>query len=140
MLMEQVQRDIGAELSTLTDSALGSWRSDDLAGNRHPEAGHDVEDLAADAGLDLLRRQSPGVQAAADQLLVPQHRDLAQGAASVADRPLPAQPTALVDQLNVAIASAGGACSGLGRHRRRARWNDHRRGRAVGGHRAITTL
>src|SRR5687767_2308666 len=43
----------------------------DLPGDRHAEAGHAVDHLAGDVGFDLLRGQSPGPEAPADQNLVP---------------------------------------------------------------------
>src|SRR5688572_32885569 len=45
--------------------------SGDLPGDWHAEAGHAVDHLAGDVGLDLLRGQSPGAEAPADQDLVP---------------------------------------------------------------------
>lgn len=54
------------------------------AGNA--EAGHDVDDPAADRGLDFRRWQGPGAEAAADQALVAQERHFNQG--PLADRRL----------------------------------------------------
>jgi hypothetical protein len=100
--------------------------SGDAAGHRHAEAGHDVDDLAGDLGLGLLCRQTPGVEAATDQFFVPEHRHLRQRALSVIDRPLPAKPTALPDQLDVAVALGRGGFGRGARHRGRAGRNDHR--------------
>jgi hypothetical protein len=51
-----------------------------------------------------------------DQLLVAHHGHLAQGAAAVVNRPLPAQPTALVDQLDVAVTLRGVPLGRIARH------------------------
>ena len=101
--------DFGAQIGARAEFTGGQYCSADLAGGRHAQAGHDVHDLSADGGLDLLGRQSPSTEAAPDQLLVAHHGHLAQGAAAVVDRPLPAQPTTLVDQLDVAVTLRGGA-------------------------------
>ena len=58
------------------------------------------------------------MKAVADHLLVPEHRHLRQRALSVIDRPLPSQSTALLDQLDVAVALGRG---GFGRGQRVAR-------------------
>jgi hypothetical protein len=94
----------------------------------------------ATGGLDLLGRQSPGAQGAPDQLLVAHHRDLAHGAAAVADVPLPALPTTLGNPADVAVALAGGAGSGLARHRGGARRDDHLGVGCVGGDSAVDRL
>lgn len=65
---------------------------------------HDVDHLAGDFSLGLLRWQSPGAKAAADQYLVAQHRDFSEGAAAVIDCSLPAKPPALLDHLDVPVA------------------------------------
>ena len=64
---------------------------------------------AAYRGFGFLCRQSAGAQAACNQNLVPKHRHLDQRSPAELDRPLPAQPTTLVDQLDVAVTLRGGA-------------------------------
>jgi FkbM family methyltransferase len=66
-------------------------------GRPHAEAGHDVDDLAGDRGLDFLRGQSPGVEAAPDQDFVAQDRHFNQRAFPVTDDFLPAKPSLAVD-------------------------------------------
>ena len=104
--------DFGAEMREWSDFALSRRGSGDPARDRHAEAGHDVQHLAGDLGLGLLCRQSPGMKAAADHFLIPEHRHLRQRALSVIDRPLPSQPTALLNQLDVAVSLGR---SGFGR-------------------------
>jgi hypothetical protein len=64
--------------------------SGDLPADWHAEAGHAVDHLAGDPGLDLLRGQSPGPEAPADQNLVPVESGFNQGPLAVIDGFLPA--------------------------------------------------
>src|SRR4051794_39515895 len=77
---------------------------------RRPESAAAATDAA---GALLLRPgKSPGMKGAADHFLIPEHRHLCQRALSVIDRPLPSQPTALLNQLDVAVSLGRG---GFGR-------------------------
>lgn len=58
-------------------------------------------------------------------LLVAHHGHLAQGAAAIVDRPPPAQPATLVDQLDVAVTLRGGGLGRVARHRADDRMGDH---------------
>jgi hypothetical protein len=57
-----------------------TWRraSDDAVGHRHAKVDHDVDDLTGSSCFGPLFWQSPGVEAATNQGLVPHHRHLAQ--------------------------------------------------------------
>ncbi len=71
---------------------------------------------AGDFNFGLLGRQSAGVRAPANHSFVAQHRDFAQGPAPVANRSLPAQPTALCDHLKMQVALSGGRFGPVARH------------------------
>src|SRR3954464_12087529 len=86
--------------------------SGDLPGDRHAEAGHAVDHLAGNPGLDLLRGQSPGAEAPADQNLVPVESGFNQGPLSVSDGFLPAHSAFPGEHLKVPVALSGlGLCS-----------------------------
>jgi hypothetical protein len=80
------------------------------------------------------------MKAAADHFLIPEHRHLRQRAYFVVDRPLPSQPTALLDQLDVAVTLGRGGFGRGARHRGRTGWNDHRGARRVAGDGAVDRL
>ena len=63
---------------------------DDPAGDRHAEAGQNVDDLAADSCSNFLRWQGLSAEAPLCRHPVPSHDDLARGVAAVVDRLLPA--------------------------------------------------
>lgn len=63
---------------------------DDPAGDRHAEAGQNVDDLAADSCSNFLRWQGLSAGAPLCRHPVPSHDDLARGVAAVVDRLLPA--------------------------------------------------
>ena len=69
--------------------------SGDLPGDRHAEAGHAVDHLAGDPGLDLLRGQSPGPEAPADQNLVPMESRFHESPLAIASCGLTAHPAFL---------------------------------------------
>jgi hypothetical protein len=78
--------------------------SGDLSGERHAEAGHAVDHRTGDAGFDLLRGQSPGPEAPADQNLVPVESGFNQGPLSVTNGFLPAHSAFVGEHLNVLVA------------------------------------
>ena len=66
--MPHVEPGTPAERLWCRNQRLGGFRpfpprSGDSAGDRHAEAGHDVDDLAGDFGLGLLCRQTSGIKA-----------------------------------------------------------------------------
>lgn len=89
--------------------------SGDAGGDRHTKTCHRMDHGTAHPGLALLPRQTPGAQAPADQRLVAEHRGLAaltplgfgQGVAAGPGDPLPADPAARGDGLEVAVAPSG---------------------------------
>ena len=87
--------------------------SGDLSRDWHAEAGHAVDHRAGDPGLDLLRRQSPGPEAPADQNLVPMESGFNQGPLAVTDGPLPAHSAFPGEHLDVPVALR--ICSQTGR-------------------------
>jgi hypothetical protein len=88
------------------------WCSGDLAGDRHAEAGHAVDRRAGDPGFDLLRGQSPGAEAPADQNLVPMESGFNQGPLAVTNGFLPAYSAFPGEHLDVPVALSGlGVCS-----------------------------
>src|SRR3954451_19256420 len=78
--------------------------SGDLPGDRHAEAGHAVDHLAGDPGFDLLRGQSPGPEAPADQNLVPMESRFHECPLAIASCGLPAHSALLRKQLDVPVA------------------------------------
>src|SRR4051812_15653372 len=78
--------------------------SGDPSGERHAEAGHAVDHLAGNPGLDLLGGQSPGAEAPADQNLVPMESRFHECPLAIASCGLPAHPALLRKQLDVPVA------------------------------------
>ena len=100
-----------------TDFALCALCSGDLPGDRHAEAGHAVDHRAGDAGLDLLRGQSPGPEAPADQNLVPVESGFNQGPLAVIDGFLPAYSAFPGEHLDVPVALSGLGLRGIAQNR-----------------------
>src|SRR4051812_7406172 len=95
----------------VTDFALCARYSGDLPGDWHAEAGHAVDDLAGDPGLDFLRGQSPGSKAPADQNLVPVESRFNQGPLPITNGVLPAHSAFPGEHLDMPVALSGlGVC------------------------------
>src|SRR4051794_5232368 len=77
--------------------------SGDLPGERHAEAGHAVDDLAGDPGLNLLSGQSPSPKPPADQNFVPVESGFHERALPIADGFLPAYSAFPGEHLNVPV-------------------------------------
>ena len=83
----------------------GRWLLDP-EGDRHAEAGHPIEDVAANLRLGPLVGQSPGVETSTDDRLVTEHGGLDEAAAAVAGLSLPPSATMLLDPLDVLVPLA----------------------------------
>ena len=92
------------------------WSSGDTLGHGHAKLRHDVDDLAGDGTFELLRWQSPGVEAAADHSLLAHRRDLAQRPTAVVHRLLPAETPARLDHLEVPVSLGGRRLGRVARH------------------------
>src|SRR5258708_25422000 len=109
----------------------------DANGDRHAEAGHSVEDVAADPCLGLLIGQSPGGKTPADDGLVSVHRGFTEAPPGISGAALPSKAPMLFDRSKMLIAQRR---PGLARNRGRSRRNDHgRRGMAL-HHRIVNRL
>ena len=91
--------------------------SGDLPGDRHAEAGHAVDHRAGDPGLDLLRGQSPGAEAPADQNLVPMESGFNQGPLPITDGFLPAYSAFPGEHRDVPVALSGLGVCGIAQNR-----------------------
>ena len=113
--------DFGAEIRERADFALSRRGSGDPAGHWHAEAVMMFMTLPAALASGLLARVEPRVCKGLRPItfLVPKHRHFRQRALSLNHRPcLPSQPTALLDQLDVAVARWVGVGFGrVTRHR-----------------------
>jgi hypothetical protein len=76
----------------------------DPDGDRHAEAGHAVEDVAANLCLGLLVGQSPGVKTPADDGLVSVHRGFNEAPPGITGTPLPADTPMPCDRLEMLVA------------------------------------
>src|SRR5260221_5645368 len=109
----------------------------DANGDRHAEADHSVEDVAADPCLSLLSGQSPGVKTLADDGLVSVHRGFNEAPPGISGAALPSKAPMLFDRSKMLISLRR---PGLARNRGRSRRNDHgRRGMAL-HHRIVNRL
>jgi hypothetical protein len=81
--------------------------SGDLPGDRHAEAGHAVDHLAGDPGLDLLREQTPGAEAPADQNFVPVESRFHECPPAIARHGLPAHSAFPGEHPDVPVALSG---------------------------------
>ncbi len=92
----------------------------------HAEAGHAVQDVAADFRLGPLIGQSPGMKAPTDDGHISIHRRLDQTAPAVSRTTLPSKPSVLFDRTKMAISLR---CAGVTQHRCRSRRDDYARRR-----------
>jgi hypothetical protein len=92
---------------TIPIAGVARWPeafSGDALGHRHAEAGHPVEHRTSGPGLGLLSRQGAGTKAAADHTLVAEHRRFRVRSSAIADCPLPAYASLVLDQLDMLVA------------------------------------
>jgi hypothetical protein len=83
------------------------------------EAGHAVDHLAGDPGLDLLGGQTPGSEAPADQNLVPMESGFHECPLAIASHGLPAHSAFPGEHPDVPVALSGSVAAVSSTRRRR---------------------